>query len=82
MARLKPSLLLIGTMALALGVGACGRRGPLEPPPGSLEAQQQQAEESGEELSNVTIQPIGKGASRKNPPIRAPKQPFLLDPLL
>lgn len=82
MARLKSSLLLIGAMALALGASGCGRRGPLEPPPGSIEAQQQQAEERGEELSNVTIQPIGKGASRKTPPIRAPKQPFILDPLL
>ena len=82
MVRLKTPLLLSSALVLALALGACGRRGPLEPPPGSVEAQQQQAEESGQELSNVTIQPIGKGASRKVPPIRAPKQPFILDPLL
>ncbi len=82
MVRLPRPLLVCGAVALALSLGACGRRGPLEPPPGSLEAQQEAAEERGETLSDVTIQPIGKGGSRKTPPIRAPKEPFILDPLL
>lgn len=79
--RLAP-LLLCSAFALALALGGCGRRGPLEPPPGSIEAQQEAAEERGEELSNVTIPPVGRGTSRKTPPIRAPKEPFILDPLL
>jgi predicted small lipoprotein YifL len=82
MERFKAPLLLSSAIVLALALGGCGRRGPLEPPPGSVEAQQEAAEERGETLSNVTIPPVGKGASRKTPPIRAPKEPFLLDPLL
>lgn len=82
MARLPAPLLLCGAIALAMTLSACGRRGPLEPPPGSVEAQKEAAEERGETLSNVTIPPVGKGASRKTPPIRAPKEPFILDPLL
>lgn len=81
MARL-PVPLLLCALALSLTVSGCGRRGPLEPPPGSIEAQQQEAEEKGETLSNVTIPSISKGASRKTPPIRAPKEPFILDPIL
>lgn len=81
MATFKAPLLLSGAIVLALTVSGCGRRGPLEPPPGSVEAQQEAAEEKGETLSNVTIPPIGRG-SRKTPPIRAPKEPFILDPLL
>lgn len=81
MARLKAPLLLGSAMVLALALSGCGRRGPLEPPPGSVEAQQEAAEEKGEELSKVTIPPVGRG-SRKTPPIRAPKEPFILDPLL
>ncbi|MBS7805130.1 lipoprotein [Rhizobiales bacterium TNE-4] len=82
MVRSKAPLLIGSALVLALALGGCGRRGPLEPPPGSLEAQQAAAEEKGETLSNVTIPPVGKGASRKTPPIRAPKEPFILDPLL
>ena len=82
MARPKAPLLLGSALVLALALGGCGRRGPLEPPPGSLQAQQEAAEAKGEELSNVTIPPIGKGSSRKTPQIRAPKEPFILDPLL
>ena len=82
MVRSTAPLLIGCALVLALALGGCGRRGPLEPPPGSLEAQQAAAEEKGETLSNVTIPPVGKGASRKTPPIRAPKEPFILDPLL
>ena len=82
MKTLSAPLLLCGALALTLALGGCGRRGPLEPPPGSIEAQQEAAEEKGEELSKVTIPPVGKGSSRKTPPIRAPKEPFILDPLL
>lgn len=82
MERFKAPLLLSGAIVLALALGGCGRRGQLEPPPGSVEAQQEAAEERGETLSNVTIPTVGKGASRKTPPIRAPKEPFILDPLL
>ena len=32
--RLFPRLALAGVLACALALGACGRKGPLDPPPG------------------------------------------------
>ncbi|WP_237476452.1 LPS translocon maturation chaperone LptM [Lichenibacterium dinghuense] len=60
-------------LIVALGLGACGRRGRLEPPPTpeSIAA----AEKAKESKSG-----IHKRAP--NPPIRPPQQPFVLDPIL
>jgi predicted small lipoprotein YifL len=33
--RLMSRLLLAGALVVALGLGACGRKGPLDPPPGA-----------------------------------------------
>jgi predicted small lipoprotein YifL len=33
--RLMSRLLLAGALVAALGLGACGRKGPLDPPPGA-----------------------------------------------
>jgi predicted small lipoprotein YifL len=36
-------LALLGVLAVALGLGACGRKGPLDPPPTSSESIEPQA---------------------------------------
>ena len=57
---------------LALGLAACGRYGPLEPPP-DPNAPPKPANSNG----------LNGGLSRPSiPPIVAPKQPFFLDFLL
>ncbi len=60
---------------VAFGAAACGRIGPLEPPP-DANAPPKPAATTPEESAGSAI---GKP---KIPPIVAPKQPFILDPLL
>jgi len=77
------AVLVAGLLALALG--ACGRRGPLEPPPNAKNAidlpdQQTGAVENA--VPNVTdASPLGRPPKR-NKAIEVPEKPFLLDPLL
>lgn len=70
-------LVLIG-LVLVLGLGGCGRRGPLEPPETAAK-QQPAAPEAGANLPGV---PAPQSQSRRPPPITPPKEPFILDPLL
>ncbi len=67
--RARLPLALLAAAALALG--ACGRAGPLEPPP-DASALAKPADSSGGDLQG----------RKKIPPISAPKTPFFLDPLL
>lgn len=63
------ALLLL--LAVGLLLGACGRRGRLEPPPTPE--------------SIAAAEKASKSGLRRrppNPPIRAPNQPFVLDPIL
>lgn len=70
-------------ISLALAVGACGRRGPLEAPvggraiPGEDNAQQEEQAANPGAISN----PIGQ-APRRSEPIKPPSGPFVLDFLL
>ena len=61
----------------ALGLSGCGRRGNLEPPPGSGQA-------PAPATTNQSIVPQGLDGAKGSdaPVITAPKQPFILDPLL
>lgn len=78
-----------GALVAALALGACGRKGPLDPPPmaatGEAQAQQQPA------LVNPISSPIGSESPKDNPgvgqnglplPPKGEKKPFVLDPLL
>lgn len=71
----SPSAIRAAILVLVVGtsLGACGRRGRLEPPPTpeSIAA----AEKAKESKSGLHKRP-------PNPPIRAPQQPFVLDPIL
>ena len=61
----------------ALGLSGCGRRGNLEPPPGSGQAPAPAA-------TNQSIVPQGLDGAKGSdaPAVTAPKQPFILDMLL
>ena len=75
--RTRRFVLLGSVLALA----ACGRRGPLEPPPGSAQAKRtaEQAEAKSENpAAGVGMRP----GSRRPPPLERPKRDFVLDPLL
>jgi len=82
---LPPALLskaasrICGAAALivALALAACGRYGPLEPPP-DASAQATPAATSAAPSDQTT----SGLAKPKIPPITAPNQPFALDPLL
>ena len=80
--KLGRTVLVVGLLGLALA--ACGRRGPLEPPPNAKNAIELPDQQTGavENTFNATeASPLGKPAKR-NKPIEIPEKPFLLDPLL
>ncbi len=61
---------------VALGLAACGRIGPLEPPGGAAAAQTAPAAAPG------SMEAMSPAVKPKIPPITPPNQPFILDPLL
>lgn len=60
----------LGLVIVSLTLGGCGRRGRLEPAP----------DPNAPPRSEVTKQGVHRRA--KNPPIVAPRDSFILDPLL
>ncbi|MBE7219348.1 MAG: hypothetical protein INR64_12815 [Caulobacteraceae bacterium] len=60
----------IGLVVMSLSVAGCGRRGRLEPPP----------DPNAPPRSDVTKSGVHKRP--RNPPITAPHDSFILDPLL
>ncbi len=73
--RSTPRVLVVAGL-VTLALAACGRRGALEPPPGTA-ADVKPAQQGGTLPSPV-------GTPRKNRPygLVPPNQPFVLDPLL
>lgn len=77
------TVLVVGLLALALG--ACGRKGPLEAPPnatGAIDLPDSQigaTESSAEALGQTSIlaRPAGSRSA-----ITVPEKPFILDPIL
>lgn len=69
---------LLAAAVLAFALSACGRIGPLEPPPDAT-AQAKPAMPKANDLSANTLNPQMKP---KIPPITPPDQPFFLDFLL
>ena len=65
--------------ALALGLGACGRKGPLEPHPDAPPAPKA-AEPA--EAQSATRPSLGGSRRTLSSPIAPPAKPFILDPLL
>lgn len=81
--KLGRTVLVAGLLGLALT--ACGRRGPLEPPPNAKNAIDLPDKQIGaveDNVPNVTdASPLGKPPKR-NKAIEVPEKPFVLDPLL
>jgi predicted small lipoprotein YifL len=72
-------LALIGALAASLGLAACGRKGPLDPPPSAVPTAGKQAP------ANPAIRsPFEKSSdgSDNNAGPQVPDKPFVLDPLL
>ena len=63
---------------VALGLAACGRYGPLEPPPDANAP----AKPAAADANATTADALNPQLKQKIPPIVPPNQPFILDPLL
>jgi predicted small lipoprotein YifL len=68
-------LVLIGALAASLGLAACGRKGPLDPPPGASLAGEPQANIS-DTMNRTNATPIGGQARNGHPGIDADGQPL------
>lgn len=75
----------LSVVAIALALGGCGRRGRLEPAPDpgnpfALGTPAPAADDASAGPDSKTK--MGAHKRAKNPPIRAPNESFVLDPLL
>lgn len=77
----RRSLLRAFGFGAALTVAACGKRGPLEPPPESDEGRKLSAARASQSAEQPGVPSI-KGTRRRPPPIKPPKDDFFLDALL
>ena len=68
-------LALIGALVASLGLAACGRKGPLDPPPGASLDGQPQVDIPGLTSSNGKSKPIGGEAKQGEAGIGADGQP-------
>ena len=77
----RPVRLAFVMILLAGGLAACGKRGPLEPPPGS-EAARPNQEQAG--AATTGARPAGETriGGNKRVPITPPKRDLLIDRLL
>ena len=70
-------LALIGALAASLGLAACGRKGPLDPPPGaSLEGEPQPNAAPGLISANRGAKPIGGQVKDNHPGVDENGQPL------
>lgn len=65
-------LALIGVLAASLGLAACGRKGPLDPPPGASLAGDQAAPAGDARYGPPVIGPDGKPIAPPGPNKRIP----------
>ncbi len=78
---------ILAVLILATALSACGRRGPLEPPPRAVApaanviADEPEAAPAEDALPSLAP-PVAPGERGGRKPIVAPKRPFILDSLL
>jgi predicted small lipoprotein YifL len=89
--RLFPRLVLMGALAAALAVGGCGRKGPLDAPPGGAAAVSQteqattgpeQMSQSGQQQQNSQSGVIDRGGTSGLPRVKGEDKRIPLDVLL
>lgn len=81
--KLGRTLLVVGLLAVALG--ACGRKGPLEPPPnatGAIDLPDDQIGAKENESSAYGSSSVLAKPAKASKAITVPDKPFLLDPLM
>lgn len=80
----RKKLLMLSAIALVtVALGACGRRGPLEPHPDAPAEQRARPQASDQQGASTTTRTAVTGSRRTlSAPIPPPKQPFILDALL
>lgn len=67
---------------LALTASACGRKGPLEPPPGGKDIPGEENQQpSDREEQAQSLNPLSQRPKRP-PPVKPPNTPFVLDAIL
>jgi predicted small lipoprotein YifL len=66
-------LALVGALAASFALAGCGRKGPLDPPPGASMANEPQAQNP--LLMNPIAAPIGGQTTDENPGVGANGQP-------
>jgi predicted small lipoprotein YifL len=83
------TIALAGSIAVALALSACGRAGPLEPPPGPAAAPAPTAQVIQPDVpltpsaaADAAAQKTGFDAQGNPVATTGPKRPFILDPLL
>jgi predicted small lipoprotein YifL len=70
----------VGALVAALGVSACGRKGPLDPPPSAAGHSAQVAPDGSPQPETPGRQPgIGSDGKATAPPPSGQRQPFILD---
>lgn len=76
----KSRRVFLVSAVLALSLAACGKKGPLEPAPGSPDAQRVEEQKKAQaDQASITPQ-VGMRRTRRPPPVTAPKgEPFILD---
>ncbi|WP_199085122.1 lipoprotein [Bosea sp. ASV33] len=81
--KLGRTLLVVGLLAVALG--ACGRKGPLEPPPnvtGAIDLPDDQTGAKENDPSSLGSASVLAKPAKTNRAITIPDKPFVLDPLM
>jgi predicted small lipoprotein YifL len=81
--KLGRTLLVVGLLAVALG--ACGRKGPLEAPPnatGAIDLPDDQIGAKENDPASLGSASVLAKPAKTNKAIVVPNKPFLLDPLM
>jgi predicted small lipoprotein YifL len=71
----------VGVVVAARGLSACGRKGPLDPPPSAASHSPQAAPDGSPQLDSGRQPAVGVGSDGKAvaPPPTGQRQPFILD---
>ena len=78
----KARLALLLTVAACLALGACGRRGPLEPHPDAPPEQRAKPAADGDAAAQTPRPSIGGSRRTLSSPIPPPRRDFILDKIL